>query len=176
MPAARRPTLDAKVLPPPPPGIHAWRWMSVLHARMLGQLETDAAAAGVVPFGWFEVLSALEIAPGNRLRLKELLDAALLTKAGVSRLLNRIEAAGLLRRESCPGDGRGTEAVLTGSGLSALARARAVYLKTLNAYFGRHLTAAQLSEITTLCRDVLAANDWLPDARPVPVTIRQGKR
>ncbi len=155
------------------PAAQAWRWMSVLHSRLMDQMQTDALAAGVVPFGWFEVLNALELAPENRVRLKELIPAALLTKAGVSRMLGRIEAAGLLTREDSAGDGRGVDAVLTAAGLSALFKARAFYSKTLENHLGRHLTAAQLALITTLCRDVLAANDWLPDARPVPLTIRR---
>jgi DNA-binding MarR family transcriptional regulator len=150
--------------------------MSVLHSRVMEQMQADALTAGIVPFGWFEVLNALEFAPGNRVRLKDLIPTALLTKAGVSRMLDRIEAAGLLVREECTGDGRGVDAVLTSAGLSALLQARAFYSRTLENYLGRHLTAPQLALITALCRDVLAANDWLPDARPVPLTIRSNHR
>jgi DNA-binding MarR family transcriptional regulator len=157
-----------------PPAVQAWRWMSVLHARIIDQLETDSLAAGVVPFSWFEVLTALEAAPENRVRLKELVDAVLLTKAGVSRLLDRIEAGGLLRRQACAGDGRGSDAVLTQAGVTALRLARPVYVKTIERHFGQHLTTTQTDAITRLFREILAANDWLPDVRPVPVTI--GKR
>jgi DNA-binding MarR family transcriptional regulator len=168
--ASRRPALVS----PAPPAVEAWRWISVLHARLVDQLESDARTADVVPFSWFEVLAALDVSPDNRVRCKDLADAVLLTRAGVSRLLDRIEAAGLLRREDSPTDGRGSDAVLTSAGSKALRRAAPVYAKTIHEHFGKHLTGAQSTAMIAVFRRILAANDWLPDARPVPVTI--GKR
>jgi DNA-binding MarR family transcriptional regulator len=155
----------------PSAAAQASRWMSVLHVRLVEELDRDAAAVGAVPHGWFQVLSALEIAPGNRMRLKDLVGTALLTRAGVSRLMDRIEAEGLIRREPSPIDGRGLEAVLTPAGAAAIGRCRPVYAKTIHRCLGRHLTASRLDEMSVLFREILAANDWLPDARPVSVTV-----
>ncbi len=94
--------------------------MSVLHVRLMDQLDQNAQTVEVVPFSWFEILAALQSAPGNRVRLGDLVAIVLLTKAGLSRLLDRLEDAGLLRRQSCAADGRGSDAVLTPAGAAAL--------------------------------------------------------
>ena len=165
-------------MPPPaeadpnPAAPEAWRLVLLLYHRLAAQLEQDAAAAGAVPLTWFDVLAAVDAAPGRRVRLRDLADAVLLTRAGLTRVLDRVEAEGLVRRESCPSDGRGSEAVLTDAGRDALQRSRPVYRRTLQDRFAAHLPPAAAAALADALRPVLLANDWLPDQRPVSVTVR----
>ena len=119
------------------------------------------------------MLVALDTTPGHRVRLRDLAEAVLLTRAGLSRLVDRIEAAGHLRRERCEGDRRGSFAVLTAAGAAALAAALPTHWRTIDARFARHLSPEQVRAVTEALRGVLAAKDWLPELRPVPLTVRR---
>lgn len=145
----------------------------VLDARMTAAMDRAAADAGTLPLAWFEVLVALDTTPGHRVRLRDLAEAVLLTRAGLSRLVDRIEAAGYLRRERCERDRRGSFAVLTAAGAAALAAALPTHWRTIDDRFARHLSPDQVKAITAALRGVLAANDWLPELRPVPLTVRR---
>ena len=150
----------------------AWRLVMVLSARVSAHMEQAAAEAGTVPLTWFEVLATLGRTPGRRMRLRDLADAVLLTRAGLTRVLDRIEAEGLIRREKCPADGRGSEAVLTDAGLTALGQAWPVNIRVMRERFAAHLPPGAATAVVDALRPVLLANDWLPEARPVTITVR----
>ena len=156
---------------PDPTAREAWRLVMVLYARMAAHLEQAAVAAGTVPLTWFEVLATLGRTPGRRMRLRDLADAVLLTRAGLTRVLDRVEAGGLIRREKCPADGRGSEAVLTDAGLAALRRAWPVNRRVVQERFAAHLPPAAAAAVVDALRPVLLANDWLPEGRPVTITV-----
>ncbi|HKF90654.1 MAG TPA: MarR family transcriptional regulator, partial [Acidimicrobiia bacterium] len=92
-----------------------------------------------LPITFFDVLIQLSQA-GGRLRMSELADAVLLSRSGVTRLVDRMVRAGLVRREACPTDRRSMYAALTTMGKRALARARPVHLRGVAEHFGRHLS------------------------------------
>lgn len=92
---------------------------------------------------WFDVLSRLADAPPVGLRMQELEELALFTRGGLTRLVDRIEAAGLVRREPVPGDRRGVRVVLTDEGRQRYAAAIARHLEVIEREFGRRLTDAQ---------------------------------
>ena len=151
----------------------AWRMMLILSSRLGGALDRAAADAGTLPGTWFDLLAVLESDPDHRARLGDLAEAVLLTRAGLSRLLDRIEAAGLLRREPCAADRRGAWAVLTDAGAEAVRRSLPVMFRTVDERLGRHLPAGAADSLTRTLRGVLAANDWLPELRPVELTVRR---
>src|SRR5207244_3752252 len=93
-----------------------WRALLSAHAAVVGRVEGDLAAAGLPPLGWYDVLWALYRASGRRLRMGELAGAVVLSRTGLTRLVDRVEADGCLRREPVPGDRRGAYAVLTRRG------------------------------------------------------------
>ena len=144
----------------------------VLSARLSAQLEQASAAAGTVPPTWYDVLATLASTPGRRLRLRDLADAVLLTRAGLTRVLDRVEAEGLVRREACQADGRGSDAVLTNAGLAAVRQAWPAHARVFQERFAAHLSPAAATAVVDALRPVLLANDWLPDARPVTITVR----
>ncbi|MGZ4200935.1 MAG: MarR family winged helix-turn-helix transcriptional regulator [Thermoleophilaceae bacterium] len=105
----------------------AWRAFLAAHARVVGEIEAALKEQGLPPLGWYDVLWPLHEAPDRRLRMKELADQVMLSRTGLVRLVDRIERAGLLRRESVPDDGRGAYAVLTDAGEEMLRRMWPVY-------------------------------------------------
>jgi DNA-binding MarR family transcriptional regulator len=135
----------------------AWRALLTAHAAVIDRIERELAAADVVPLGWYDVLLALAEAPEHRLRLHELARAVVLSRSGLTRLVDRIEAAGLLRRERATADRRGAFAVLTDAGLAALRAAWPVYAQGITRHFARYLGAGEAHTLTTLFARILAA-------------------
>lgn len=125
-----------------PDSLDAWRAFLGAHSRLTQAIERDLEAAGVIPLTWYDVLYALHQAPGRCLRMHELADAVVLSRSGLTRLVDRLHKAGLVQRERCPEDGRGQFAVLSRSGTAALRRAWPVYANSIREHFARHLTPA----------------------------------
>lgn len=124
---------------PTPEQITAWRLVFETQARVVERVEAALAERGLPPLAWYDVLWALREAPERRLRQSELANAVVMSRSGLSRLVDRIEAAGLLRREACPSDRRGTDVVLTNEGRAMLRRMWAVYGDGIARGFGRGL-------------------------------------
>ncbi len=118
----------------------AWRAFLNAHAALIAQIERELAAAQVVPLTWYDVLYALYQAPEQRLRLYELAEAVVLSRSGLTRLVDRIEAAGLLRREPSLDDRRGAFAVLTEAGKAALRQTWPFYARGIARHFARALS------------------------------------
>jgi DNA-binding MarR family transcriptional regulator len=83
-----------------------------------------------------------------RLRLHDLAGRAVLSRSGLTRLVDRLQDEGLLRRERCAEDRRGYHAVITDKGRKAVREAWPVYRRGIEQYFARHLGALQLRTIT----------------------------
>jgi DNA-binding MarR family transcriptional regulator len=139
-----------------PAKLEAWRSFLRLHATLIDLLERDLARAGVVPLSWYDVLVALVQAPERRLRMHELAEAMVLNRSSVTRLVDRLEEAGLLTRQPTPGDRRGAFAVLTEQGLEALRTAWPFYANGIDQRFGRQLSESEATTITEAFRRLLA--------------------
>ena len=113
----------------------AWRAFLAAHARAVGEIENALRDEGLPPLTWYDVLWPLYQAPDHRLRMKELADEVVLSRTGLVRLVDRIEKAGLLRREPVPGDGRGAYAVITEEGIAMLRRMWPVYARGIRTEF-----------------------------------------
>jgi DNA-binding MarR family transcriptional regulator len=123
--------------------VAAWRSLLTAHAELTDRIDASLRAAGVISLRWYDALLALYEAPDRRLRLADMAKAALLSRSGLSRLVNRLEQAGMLVRQPAEDDGRGAFAVLTPDGLQAMRRCWRVYGTELEARVGRRLTAAE---------------------------------
>ena len=139
------------------PRLAAWRAFLNAHAVVVDRIERDLAAAELIPLTWYDVLVALWEAPGHRLRLHELARAVVLSRSGLTRLVDRLEAAGLLRREPCADDRRGAFAVLTPEGRAAQLRAWPVYSRAIAEHFARHLADEEARTLTEVLERVFAA-------------------
>jgi DNA-binding MarR family transcriptional regulator len=118
----------------------AWRSFLVAHARVLEVLADELEAECGLPLTWYDVLVQLEEAPDHRLRMQELARAVLLSKSGLTRLVDRMGTAGLVGREPCPDDRRGTFVVLTGAGIERLHSAAPTHMRGVIEHFTGQLT------------------------------------
>ncbi len=125
----------------------AWRALLNAHAVSVGAIERDLAAGGFVPLAWYDVLVALSEAPQQRLRLHELADRVVLSRSGLTRLVDRLEKAGLLRREACDSDRRGFYAVLTDEGRQTLHETWPAYARGIQRYFAKHLDTERAAQV-----------------------------
>jgi DNA-binding MarR family transcriptional regulator len=135
----------ARAKPLSPVELDAWRAFLRAHARVTRVLDAELTAECDLSLGTYEVLLHLNDAPGRRLRMTELAERVLLSRSGLTRLVDRMEREGLLRRESCPTDLRGTNAVLTGEGLARLKAAAPVHLRGVREHVVDLLVPAEVA-------------------------------
>jgi DNA-binding MarR family transcriptional regulator len=128
--------------------LDAWRSLLRGQALVVEQVERELNEAGLPPLGWYDVLTELNKAERGRLRIHELADAVILSRSGLTRLLDRIEAAGLLRREPCEDDRRGSYAVITPAGRKMLDRMWPIYERCLKEHFEPNVSTADARAIT----------------------------
>lgn len=128
----------------------AWRAFLTRHARVARQLEADLVARHDLPLAEFDVLFQLATADGERLRMNELADRVLLSRAGITRLVDRLVADGLVGRAKCASDARGSFAVLTDNGRTRLREARPGHFAAVQRYFLRSFTPAELQQLAEL--------------------------
>jgi len=105
------------------------------HAELVRQLDRELEAAHGLPLTQYEVLLFLERAPHHRLRMSELARSVLLSQSGVTRLVDRLEALGLVVRTRCPDDRRVLWAQMTDEGRRRLEEARPTHLAGIRARF-----------------------------------------
>jgi DNA-binding MarR family transcriptional regulator len=107
----------------------AWRAFLRAHSAMLRRIGRDLDEADLPPLSWYDVLAALRDAPEGRLRQVELAEQVLLSKSGLSRLVDRIVEGGLVERVTCPSDRRAFFVSLTDAGRAMLERMWPVYAR-----------------------------------------------
>jgi DNA-binding MarR family transcriptional regulator len=112
-----------------------WRAFLNAHAVLTRRIEDDLKAHGLPPLSWYDVLWPLQRSPEQRLRMNDLVDQVVLSRTGLVRLIDRIERAGLLRREPVPEDGRGSFAAITDEGVATLRRMWPVYRRHIQEGF-----------------------------------------
>lgn len=134
-----------------------WRTFLRAHAAVIDRMERELAEKGVLPLGHYDVLLALAEASEGRLRMHELARDVVLSRSGLTRMVDRLEKSGLLCRERCDDDRRGCYAVLTGDGMEALRHARPVYSRGIAEHFGRHLDDEEVRVLDESLGRVLAA-------------------
>lgn len=118
----------------------AWRGFLVAHARLVRALDAELTEAHGLPLSSYEVLLILAHAPDGRLRMSELGEQLLLTPSGISRLVDRLERAGLVRREPCEDDRRGLFACITPEGRARWSAARGTHMRGIRERFLDRLT------------------------------------
>jgi DNA-binding MarR family transcriptional regulator len=133
----------------------AWRGLLRVHSALVKALDAELLAAHELPLTSYEVLINLQAAPGRRRRMAELADGVLLSRSGMTRLVDRLERDGLLARDACTDDGRGTYAVLTDKGEACLAGARRTHLDGVRERFLRHFEPDELRTLAGLWERVL---------------------
>jgi DNA-binding MarR family transcriptional regulator len=148
-----------------PTELDVWRSFLRAHARITRVLETELVAAQRLSLASYDVLVQLAEAPGHRLRMTELADAVLLSRSGVTRLVDRLERGGLVQRAKVDSDGRGIEAVLTQAGYDRLRAATGTHLSGVVRHFAEVIDTEELGAFGRVC-DRLAGAAQEPGPTP----------
>jgi DNA-binding MarR family transcriptional regulator len=127
-----------------------WSVLFEAQQRTLHRIDAELEAAGVGSLGDYDVLYCLYLSPERRRRLSDLAEAALLSRSGLTRLVDRLEARGWLQRQSCPNDRRGQYAVLTDAGLEEMRRIWAIYSQGIATHFATHMSPEELETVRTV--------------------------
>ena len=125
----------------------AWGALLRVHAGLVPVMDRTLRTEAGLPLTWYDVLLELEAAPNQRMRMSELGERVVLSRTRVSRLVDDLAAAGLVRRDANPDDARSSFAVLTAAGRAAYRRAAPVYLRAITREFAAGLTVGELETI-----------------------------
>ena len=129
------------------PRLSAWRSFLRAHATVLRALERELVAEQGLALTDYDVLVQLATATDRRLRMSELADALLLSRSGVTRLVDRMVADGLVERVTCETDRRGQWAALTRAGYARLRAATPVHLRGVTEHFLDRIGPADLAAL-----------------------------
>ena len=121
-----------------------WRAFLNTHARVTRAISRDLAEAGLPDLGWYDLLWTLYKQPSRSLRVKELADQVVLSPTAMSRFVDRVEAAGCVRREPDPDDRRALQITLTDEGVELLRRMWPVYARGIEEHFATQLDESGL--------------------------------
>jgi DNA-binding MarR family transcriptional regulator len=135
------------------PRLAPWRAFMLAHARVSRRLDEELRAEHDVSFAEYDALLTIAQAPNRRIRMGQLAEEVLLSKSGVTRLIDRLVGDGLVERSVCMADGRGAEAVLTERGLVRLRAASRTHLRGISEHF---LAVVDPSDLDTLERSMTA--------------------
>jgi DNA-binding MarR family transcriptional regulator len=141
------------------PDLEGWRLFLRAHAQVMRKLEADLLAAHDLPLSWYDVLLQLAEAPDRRLRMTELAGRVLLSRSGLTRLVDRLERGGLVERAACPTDARVTHAVLTDEGLERLRQASPTHLRSISEHVTSRLDERDLAELAALMSKLMPEPD-----------------
>ena len=138
--------------------LEPWRLFLVAHSRALRAIEAELREAGAIPLVWYDVLLELRSTEQGRLRMQQLSDRVVLSRSRVSRLVDELERAGLVKREPDPDDGRASLACITDAGRTALRRAAPVYVAGIKHQFLDHVSDGEARSMVAAFQRVIAAN------------------
>jgi DNA-binding MarR family transcriptional regulator len=139
--------------------LEAWRSYIQSHASILRLLDAELAAEHSLTTRDYEVLLYLAQAEGRRLPMSQLAESTMLTRSGITRLIDGLVAGGLIERVSCPSDARVSYAQLTDDGYEKLRQAGCSHVASIRRLFLEHFSA----EETALLASLLSR---LPGAHP----------
>ena len=137
-----------------PQELAAWRGLLRVHAGLTKALDAELLREHDLPLSSYEVLLFLAESPRGLLRMSELADGVLLSRSGLTRLVDRMERDGLLRRRRCEEDQRGYFAEITDEGRELFARARKTHLDGVRERFLGRLSADEQRTLAALWEKV----------------------
>ncbi len=140
----------------------AWERTLRTVSRLLRVFDREMQDDVDLPLTWYDVLVQLYSAPDVRLRMQTLSDSLVLTRSGATRLVDRIEKAGLVRREPAAEDRRGYYAILTENGQRLMERAQVAHGAGIERHFGQHLDPDEQKTLFAIMSKLLAGNQKIP--------------
>jgi DNA-binding MarR family transcriptional regulator len=127
--------------------ILAWARLERAHRAAVGTVEAQLAKAGLPDLAWYDVLLELERAGKEGLRSFQLQAALLFQQYNLSRLIDRLAAAGHVAKSPSPEDGRGLVLTITASGQALRQRMWPVYAAAIEEALGRHFSDAEARQL-----------------------------
>ncbi len=127
-------------------------WARLLRAQkvLLEEVEGELKDKGLPPLAWYDVLFELYQHPDRRLRQFEVGEKILLSKFNLSRLVDRLEKNGLVRRDACPEDQRGAYVVIIADGKRMLKKMWPTYARAIKESFADHFSKQELATLSRL--------------------------
>jgi len=150
------PSMKAKL---PETHLEAWRKYYTSFWRVYAAIEADLESAGLPSLSWYDALYELYLAPGRQLRMSELARSALLSRSGLTRLVDKLEKEKLIERHACKEDGRVQHARLTEQGVEVLRKIWPVYRAGIAKYFAAHVGEVEAPQLAAVLGRVVAASD-----------------
>jgi DNA-binding MarR family transcriptional regulator len=141
-----------------PTDSHSWGLFLTAHAVLVERIEALLADAGLPPLAWYDALWALERAHEGQLRMHELAHHMVISRSNLTRLLDKLEEAGLATRERSSEDRRGAHAVITAQGRKLRKQMWTVYGKAIDEYFNQHLSAHERQVIAQVMLKLISAS------------------
>lgn len=142
--------------------LRAWRGLLRVHALMVKRLDAELEAAHALPLTSYEVLLHLADADGGKMRMCDVAESVLLSRSGLTRLIDRLERDGLVERVSCDADARGAYAKLTDAGRARLQAASSTHLEGVRVHFLDHFSAVELEVLAEAWERVAGAGGGGP--------------
>jgi DNA-binding MarR family transcriptional regulator len=133
----------------------AWRAHLAAHRLLLNQLDRELQNTGL-SINDYEILVNLSEDPERRMRMSDLADATVQSRSRLSHQISRMESAGLVTRENCEDDRRGTYAVLTALGWETIAKVAPDHVASVRRHFIDRLTPDQVKEIEEIYAPIVA--------------------
>ncbi len=131
-----------------------WRAFLSASTLLFSQLEREMQRDSGLSHPYYEILVRLSEAEGRALRMSELARNSMSSRSRLSHAVARLEEAGLVRRESCPSDRRGSVAVLTEKGFATLDSAAPMHVEGVRSHLFDQLTREQQHELRTACEAI----------------------
>jgi DNA-binding MarR family transcriptional regulator len=147
---------------PSPKQLAEWRIFLETAYALIDILDAELQAEGGITLRWYDALVHLEEAEDG-LPMNELASRILFSKSGLTRVIDRMEEAGLVRRERPADDRRVVKVFITDGGLAALQAARAVHRHGIQEHFVQHLDQRRL---TALAQALESVRDHVRPLRP----------
>jgi DNA-binding MarR family transcriptional regulator len=138
--------------------LRAWRGLLRAYGCLAKRLDTELEQAHRLPMTSYEVLHHVQEASGGRMRMCDLAEHAQLSRSGLTRLVDRLEAEGLLERCSCSHDARGSYACMTTSGRRRLEEARVTHLAVVREHFFSHFSELELGALADMWERIAPCN------------------
>ncbi|MDA0264505.1 MAG: MarR family transcriptional regulator [Chloroflexi bacterium] len=137
--------------------LQMWRSFLKTHSTVVKHLERRMQEQHGLPLAWWDVLVQLAEGPESGLRMGELAEAVLLTRSGITRLVDRMIGEGLVVREQCPRDRRGYYAVISQKGLDIMAQVGPDHSENAWEVFLGHISEEEAVMVERVFSRVLAA-------------------
>lgn len=144
----------------------AWARFFVTAALLIERVEVALKAAGLPPLAWYDLLWILENAEGGRMRMHDLAARVVLSRYNVTRLADRMEQEGAIKRERCEEDRRGAYCVLTAAGRALRKRMWPVYKERIDACFGSRITIEEARALAATLEKVQRSLSERPPEEP----------